>query len=142
MIGDGHRATDGRDASVGTLLKDLTNETSTLMRQEVALAKAELGEKGKAAGKGAGLLGAGAVIGLLGLGALTACFVALLATALTHVWLAALIVAVVYVAIAALLALRGRGALREATPPAPEETIDSVKEDVRWARTKTRSARR
>jgi len=132
---------DPREESVGELVKRLAAETNTLLRQEIALAKAELSEKGKAAGRGAGLLGAAGVTGLLALGALTACIIAALAEGMP-VWLAALIVAVVYGAIAGVLALRGRDEVKEAAPPAPEQAIESVKEDVEWAKTRTRSATR
>jgi len=132
---------DPREESVGELVKRLAAETNTLLRQEIALAKAELSEKGKAAGRGAGLLGAAGVTGLLALGALTACIIAALAEGMP-VWLAALIVAVVYGAIAGVLALRGRDEVKEAAPPAPEQAIESVKEDVEWAKTRTRSAKR
>jgi uncharacterized membrane protein YqjE len=131
-----------RDEGVGELVKRLAAETNTLVHQEIELAKAELSEKGKAAGKGAAMFGGAGATGLLALGALTACFIALLATAIDHVWLAALIVALVYGAIAAVLALRGREQVRAATPPAPEQTIESVKEDMEWAKTRTRSATR
>lgn len=129
-----------RDESIGELLKDLTTETSTLVRQELAFARAELTQKGKAAGKGAGMLAAAGVVALLMLGALTASLIALLSTAVTHVWLAALIVTVVYGFGAAAIALAGRKALKDAMPPAPQETIESVKEDVAWVKTQTRSA--
>lgn len=133
---------DLREEGVGELVKRLAAETNTLVHQELELAKAELTEKGRTAARGAAMFGGAGVVGLLALGALTACFVAVLATAVDHVWLAALIVAVVYAAIAAVLALRGRDQVRAATPPAPEQTIESVKEDVEWARTRTRSATR
>jgi uncharacterized membrane protein YqjE len=133
---------DPREQSIGELVKQLAAETSMLVRQEIDLAKAEMAEKAKVAGKGAGMLGAAGVVALLALGALTACLIALLATWIDHVWLAALIVTVVYAAIAGVLALRGRDEMREAAPPAPEQTIESVKEDVAWAKTRTRSAAR
>lgn len=136
---EGH---DRRGESIGELVRDLAAETNTLMRQEIELAKAELGEKVKQAGRGAGMFGAAGVLALLALGALTACLIALLATALDHVWLAALIVALVYGAVAGLLAMRGRDEVREAAPPVPEQTIETVKEDVAWAKTRTRSATR
>ncbi|HEX5145811.1 MAG TPA: phage holin family protein [Conexibacter sp.] len=139
MSADGH---DLRDESIAALVKRLADQTNTLVRQEMELAKAELTEKGRAAGAGAGMLGAAALVGLLAAGALTACLIALLQTAIDHTWLAALIVAVVYALIAVPLALRGRERIRAATPPTPEETIDSVKEDVAWAKTRTRSATR
>ncbi|MGN6187617.1 MAG: phage holin family protein [Conexibacter sp.] len=133
---------DLRDESIAELVKRLADQTNTLVHQEMELAKAELTEKGKVAGQGAGLLGAAALVGLLAAGALTACLIALLQTAIDHTWLAALIVAVVYAAIAIPLALRGRDRIRAATPPAPEKTIESVKEDAEWAKTRTRSAMR
>lgn len=128
--------------STGELLQRLARETSILVRQELDLAKAEMTEKGKRAARGAGMFGAAGVVGLLALGALTACLIALLATALDHVWLAALLVAVVYGAIAGVLALMGKREVQESTPPLPEQTIDTVKEDVQWARTQRPSARR
>lgn len=136
---EGH---DRRDESIGELVRDLAAETNTLVRQEIELAKAELSEKVKQAGKGAGMFGAAGIVALLSLGALTACLIALLATALDHVWLAALIVALVYGAIAGVLAMRGRDEVKEAAPPVPEQTIETVKEDVEWAKTRTRSATR
>jgi MFS family permease len=130
---------DPREKPIGELFKDLSEETSTLIRQEMALAKAELSEKGKEAGKGAGLFGGAGVVGLLAAGALTAAIIALLDKAM-DTWLAALIVAVVYGAIAAVLALRGKQEIQQAAPPVPEQTVDSVKEDVAWAKTRARSA--
>lgn len=131
-----------REEGVGELVKRLATETNTLVHQEIELAKAELTEKGKTAAKGAAMFGGAGVLGLLALGALTACFIAVLATAVDHVWLAALIVALVYAAVAVVLGLRGRDRVRAATPAAPEQTIESVKEDMEWAKTRTRSATR
>ncbi len=133
---------DLRDHSIGDLLKQLSQETSTLVKQELELAKAEMTEKGRHAGVGAGFIGGGALFGLGAYGALTACLIALLATALDHVWLAALIVTLVYGAIAGVLALRGKDKIQEAAPAAPEQTVETVKEDVEWAKTQTRSAAR
>ena len=133
------RGADPRDQSIGELVKDLATETSTLVRQEIDLAKAEMTERGKQAGKGAGILGAAALVGLLAAGALTACLIAALDLAMAT-WLAALVVTVVFGAIAAVLAMTGRRQIREAAPPVPEQAIDSVKEDVQWAKTRTRSA--
>jgi hypothetical protein len=130
-----------RDRPIGELLKELSTQTSTLVRQELELAKAEMAEKGKQAGLGAGMFGGAGLFGLLALAALTTCLIAALATGM-DVWLAALIVAAVYAGIAAVLALLGRQKTREATPPAPEQAIESTKEDVRWAKSRARSARR
>jgi hypothetical protein len=142
MSPDGHEAQpELRDHSIGELVKDLASETSTLVRQEIDLAKAEMTDRAKRAGKGAGMLAAGAAVVLLALGALTAALIAALDLAMPT-WLAALIVAVVYCAIAGVLVQIGRKQVQEAVPPVPEETIDSVKEDVQWAKTRTRSATR
>jgi uncharacterized membrane protein YqjE len=133
--------TDLHDSSIGDLLKRLSQETSTLVRQELELAKAEATEKGKQAGKGAGMLGGAGVAGLLALGTLSATVVLLLNHAMAD-WLAALIVTLVWGAIAGVLALRGRDRLKDAGPPVPEQTVQTVKEDVRWAKTRTRSGSR
>jgi uncharacterized membrane protein YqjE len=132
---------DLRERPVGELLKELSNQTTTLVRQELELAKAEMAEKGKQAGLGAGMFGGAGLVGLLALGALTTCVIAALATAM-ELWLAALIVAVVYAAIAGVLALAGRKKTQQATPPAPEQAIESTKEDIQWAKNQARSARR
>jgi hypothetical protein len=129
-----------RERPVGELLRELSQQTTTLVRQELELAKAELAEKGKRAGLGAGLLTSAGVVGLAAFGALTACLIAALSTAM-ETWLAALIVALVYAAIAGGLALVGRARVKEASPPAPEQTIETVKEDVQWAKTQARSGR-
>jgi hypothetical protein len=130
-----------RDHSIADLVKDLATETSTLVRQEIDLAKAEMTDRGKRAGKGVGTLAAGGVVAVLAFGALTAGLIAALDLAMPT-WLAALIVTVVYGAIAAVLVQIGRKQVQEAAPPVPEETIESVKEDVQWAKTRTRSATR
>jgi MFS family permease len=129
------------DATVAELVKRLSEQTSRLARQEVELAKAELGEKGKRAGQGAGMFGGAGVFGLYALGALTAAAILALATAIAG-WLAALIVALVYGAIAGVLALTGKKKVAQATPPVPEQATESVKEDVRWAKTHAQAGRK
>ena len=136
-----HMQEDLRDRPIGELLKELSNQTTTLVRQELELAKAEMAEKGKQAGLGAGMFGGAGLFGVLALGALTTCLIAALATGV-DLWLAALIVALVYAAIAGVLALAGKRKTQEATPPAPEQAIESTKEDVQWAKTRAKSARR
>ena len=135
------RGPDGSDRPIGELLKQLSQETTTLVRQEIDLAKAEMSEKGKRAGLGAGMFGGAGVAGLLALVALTIAAIAALDTGMPT-WLAAVIVAVVWGAIAGLLALQGRQKVKAATPPAPEQAIESTKEDVQWAKTRATSARR
>ena len=131
---------DLRDRPVGDLVKQLAGQTSTLVRQEIDLAKAEMSQKATTAGKGAGLLGGAAVVGLLAAGSLTACLILALSEVIPD-WLAALIVALVMGAVAAVLAMQGRNRIRAATPPVPEQTVETVKEDVEWAKTRTPSAR-
>jgi Putative Actinobacterial Holin-X, holin superfamily III len=130
----------GSEASLAELIKQLSEQSSRLARQEVELAKAELAVKGKRAGLGAGMFGGAGAFGFYGLGALTAAAILALATAVTA-WLAALIIAVVFAAIAGALALQGKNKVQQATPPVPEEAAESVKEDVQWAKTRAQQAR-
>lgn len=130
-----------RDQSLGELLGDLSQQTSTLVRQEIALAQAEMTQKARAAGKGAGLFGAGAVLGLALLGAFTA-FLILLIALWIPTWLAAAAVTVLYALVVGALALAGRSQVRRATPATPEQTIETVKEDAAWAKTQARSAKK
>jgi tetrahydromethanopterin S-methyltransferase subunit C len=135
-----NRSEQLKDRPVAELLRQLSQETATLVRQELDLAKAEIAEKGRTAGLGAGLFGAAGVLGLAALGAFTA-FLILLISLFLPAWASALIVAVVYGSIAAFLGLRGRDKVKQATPVVPEQTIETVKEDVQWAKTQTRSDR-
>ena len=129
-----------RDSSTGELVRQLSDQVSQLVRQELELAKAEMGRKGREAGAGAGYLGGAAVAGLLALGTLSAVIVLLLAEAM-DAWVAALVLTVLYAAAGGVLALTGRERVRQVMPPAPEQTVESVKEDVQWAKTRARSAR-
>jgi len=131
---------DLHDRSLPDLLKQLSQETTQLVHQELELAKAELQQKGKQAGAGAGMFGGAGALGLAALGALTACFILALDTVMPA-WLAALIVAVVYGIIAFVLVKQGQAKLKQATPPVPEQTIETVKEDVEWAKTQMKSDR-
>ena len=133
-------AHDARDRGIGELVKDLASQTSTLVRQEIKLAQAEVTQKGKVAGKGAGMLAGAGVTALLGLGALTA-FLIIVLDSFMPLWLAALIVTLLWLAVAAVLALSGKKALQAATPPAPQ-TVETVKEDIQWAKTQTGSGAR
>jgi len=122
------------------LLKDLSEQSTTLIRQEIELAKAEMSAKGKQVGIGAGAFGGAALVGLYAVGALTAAIILALSTAVDG-WLAALIVGVVYAAVAGVLALVGKNKTQAGAPPVPERAISSTKEDVEWAKTRAKSAR-
>jgi uncharacterized membrane protein YqjE len=135
-----HSGTDLRDRPTSDLLKQLSDQSTTLVRQEIELAKLEFREKGKKAGQGAGMFGGAGLFGLYAVGALTATIILALATFLPG-WVAALIVTVVYGAIAGILALRGKSQVQEATPPMPEQAVETTKEDVRWVKTRAKSAR-
>ena len=134
--GQGH---DLRDEPIAELLKRLSNETTHLVKMELELAKAEMTQKGKQAGTGVGLLGGGGVAGLMALIALTLTLIYLLDTFM-KTWIAALIVTVLWGAVAGALALKGKKELQDVNP-APEQTIETVKEDVQWAKTQKPSAR-
>jgi hypothetical protein len=131
---------DLNDRPIPELLKDLSDQTTTLVRQEIELAKAEMTAKGKQVGIGAGAFGGAALVGLYAVGALTAALVLALSTAVDG-WLAALIVGLVYAAVAGVLALVGKNKAQAGSPPVPERAISSTKEDVEWAKTRAKSAR-
>jgi uncharacterized membrane protein YqjE len=133
-------AHDPRERPIGELVKELSQQTSTLVRKEIELAQAELRQKGKIASKGAGMLGGAALAGLLALGALTAALVALLDQAM-HTWVAALIVMALWAIVALVLAKAGQKSLQRATPPAPQ-TVETVREDIQWAKNPTGSVQR
>jgi hypothetical protein len=130
-----------RDRPIGELLGRLASETSTLVRQELELAKAEMREKGRTAGPGIGMMGAAAGAALLAAGTLTA-FVVLALGGVMPNWLAALLVGAAYVVLAYVLYRLGRERVVDAAPPIPEQTVESVKEDVQWAKSQSRSATR
>ena len=114
---------------IGQLVQDLSQQTATLVRQELHLAQLEMQQKGKRAGIGAGLFGGAGLVAVLGLGALVAAAILALATAVDP-WLSALIVAVVLFVVAGVIALVGKREVTEAVPPVPERTIESVQQDV------------
>src|SRR3954452_21436018 len=132
--------TELRDRPVAELMRDLSEQTSALVHKEVELAKAELAEKGKKAGAGAGMFGGAGLFGFFAFAGLTATIILALSTAVAP-WLAALIVTVVYGAIAGVLALQGKNKVKDVGPPVPEAAVDSTKEDVQWIKTRAKSAR-
>ncbi|MBV9196214.1 MAG: phage holin family protein [Solirubrobacterales bacterium] len=128
------------EATMAELVKQLSEQTSRLARQEVELAKAELTEKGKRAGIGIGMFGGAGAVGFYALGVVIAAAVLALATAVTA-WLSALIIAIILAAIGGVMALMGKSKVKQATPPVPEQTTESVKEDVQWAKTRAQAGR-
>ena len=114
---------------IGELVSRLSQQVSQLVRDELQLALAELKQKGKHAGIGAGLTGAAGLISLFGLGALLVAVIAALALVLP-VWAAALIVGAALLALAGVLALAGMRQVKRATPPMPEQAMASTKRDI------------
>ena len=129
------------EASMAELVRQLSDQTTLLARQEVALAKAELVEKGKRAGVGAGMFGGAGLVGAYAVGAFVAAAILGLATAVDG-WLAAVIVGLVLAAVAGVLALVGKNRVQEATPPLPEEAISSAKQDVETVKARAQEGRR
>jgi uncharacterized membrane protein YqjE len=125
------------DQPIGDLVKQLSEQTSSLVRKELQLAQLEMTEKGKRAAIGAGLFGGAGVAVLFGVGALIAAVILLLATALAA-WLSALIVAVVLLAAGGIVALIGKKQVQQAVPPQPEQAIQSTKRDVDHVKGKAR----
>jgi hypothetical protein len=120
------------DRSLGELFSELSRQTSTLIRQEVALAKAEMKQKGTEVGKDVGMMAAGGALAYAGLLALIATIIIVLAEFMPW-WLSALIVSLVVLGIGGLLVQRGMNALKQ-TNMAPEQTIETLKEDKEWAK--------
>ncbi len=129
------------DRPIGDLLRELGDEISTLVRQEIALAKVEIAEKTKPAIASAGMFGGTALLSLGAFGALTTFLIALGAVWIP-VWASALIVTVVYGVVAFVLAQTGKKKLHEAAPLVPEQTAQTVKEDIEWAKTRAKSGAR
>jgi len=128
------------ETSIGELIGNISNDLSQLFRQEVELAKAEVKEEAAKAGKAAGMLGGAGFAGYLTVLMLSFAAVYGLANVMDAGW-AALIVAVIWAIVAGVLALQGRNKVQEATPPAPQ-TVETLKEDVEWAKTRRPSGAR
>lgn len=129
VLGNQRSSNSEPDASTGQLVKQLSEEISQLVRDEVKLATLEMTGKAKTAARGAGLFGGGGVMAFYGTGCLLAAAIIALAGVLRP-WLAALIIGVALFAVAGIAALAGKGQLKKATPPIPTEATESVKADV------------
>ena len=123
----------GSDPTLGALVHDMTQQMSTLVRDEMRLAQAEMTQKGKRAGIGIGLFSGAGLLAFFGLAALITTAILALALALPA-WLAALVVTVVLLAIAGVLALQGKKNVARATPAKPEQALEGIKEDVATAK--------
>jgi hypothetical protein len=126
------------DRPLGELVQDLSRQTSTLIRQEMRLAQAELAEKGRHAGRGAGMFGGAGLVALYGVGALIAAAILGLGTVIEP-WIAAAAIGAGLLLIAGILALTGKKELEEAEPPKPEQALDSVQRDIETVKASARS---
>lgn len=124
------------DRSAGDIVQSVMRDVGEVVRGEVRLARAEMTDKAKQAGKAGGMFGGAAVCGLLGAAALVATAIAGLANVMP-LWAAAGVVALVLLCIAAVMFLAGRSKLKEVSP-VPERTVETLKEDVEWAKHPTR----
>jgi hypothetical protein len=136
-LADGAPPPAVHERSTGDLVKLLSEQVSTLVRDELKLAQVEMTRKGKQAGAGAGMLGGGGLIALYGVGCLIACAVIAISGAVAA-WLAALIVGVALLSVAAAVALLGKGRLQKAAPPVPGEAVARVKTDMDLIRERVR----
>jgi hypothetical protein len=130
-----------RDRPLAEVAKDLTSDVSLLVRQEIELAKAEMAQKGRTAAPGIGMFGGAGIVALCAAGALTA-FLVLVFSIFLPEWAAALIVGAVLAAVAVVLVRQGKERVADAGKPIPEQTIETVKEDVEWTKTRASSARK
>jgi hypothetical protein len=128
-IGDSARPHPAQDASTGELVRQLSEQVSVLVRDELKLAELEMTRKGRQAGLGIGMLGGSGLAALYGMASLLACAIIAI-SGVVAAWLAALIVGVALVAVSAAAALMGRGRLHKAAPLVPEQAVSSVRSDV------------
>jgi Putative Actinobacterial Holin-X, holin superfamily III len=140
-VSSGNEGTGLRERPLSEVAQDLTRDLSLLVRQEVELAKSEMAKKGRVAAPGLGMIGGAGVVGLVAAGALTAFLILALSIVLDE-WLSALVVGVAFAGAAYVLAKQGKERVEEAGSPLPEQTIETVKEDVEWAKTRATSARK
>jgi sulfite exporter TauE/SafE len=132
------RATGSDQRTIGSLLCELTDESRTLLRQEIALAKAEITEKAARVGRNLAYLAIGAMIAYAGLLTLIFAAVAALVVGLENTmdrsiaaWLAPLLVGIVVIATGLGLAFKAVATLKN-EPLTPEKTLDSLREDTQW----------
>lgn len=139
--GDGRGVGSPVEPSLGELFRQLAQESSTLIRQEIALAKAEVQENVRSLSKDMAMMAAGGGVLLVAALVLTAFLVAALGDLLDNYWLSALIVGAVYAAIGFMLLNKGKAGLRN-DGLKPEQTVASLQEDKRWAQAEAQQVKR
>jgi hypothetical protein len=131
VVGAG-RADIGEDRSLGELFGDLSNDLSTLMRKEIQLARIEIKDEMKNAGRAGGMLGGTALAGYMAFLLLSFAAAWALDEVMPTGW-AFCIIGVIYAVVAGVLYLKGREELRKVNP-VPEQTVETLKEDAQWAK--------
>jgi len=121
--------------SAGEIVQDVMRDVGEVVRGEIRLARAEVTEKAAKAGKAGGMLGVAALCGVMGFAALVTTGIAALALVMP-LWLAALLMSVLLVCIAAAAYAGGRAKLKDINP-VPERTVQTVKDDIQWAKHRT-----
>jgi uncharacterized membrane protein YqjE len=136
MQEENSREQQERDArSIGELFAELSQKTTTLVRQEIQLAKVEMSQKASRVGKNVGFLVIGGVVAYTGVLALVATAIILLGQVIAY-WLSAAIIGVVITLIGAALVLKGANTLRQ-EEPTPRETVETLQEDKEWLKDQT-----
>jgi uncharacterized membrane protein YqjE len=123
------------DRSIGELFSELSQKTTTLVRQEIELAKVEMSQKASRVGKNVGFLLIGGVVAYTGLLAVVAAGIVLLGEVIAY-WLSAAIIGVVIAAVGAVLVIKGASTLRQ-EEPTPRETVETLQEDKEWLKDQT-----
>jgi uncharacterized membrane protein YqjE len=131
----------GAEPPLGELLRELAQESATLIRQEVGLARAEIQDSLRSITRGALMLAVGGGLLLIGLLALTAFLIVILGQALSNYWLGALIVGAIYALVGGILLMSGKNRM-QAAELKPEQSMRSLKEDKRWAQSEAQQVKR
>jgi uncharacterized membrane protein YqjE len=133
MVASSEKTPPEPDASTGELVKQLSEQVSQLVRDELKMARLELTRKGRFAGLGAGLFGVSGLVALYAIACLLAAAIIAIAGEIRP-WLAALIIGLALLAVSGVAALMGRSRMRRATPPMPEQAVEGTKADVEEVR--------
>jgi uncharacterized membrane protein YqjE len=138
---DGRALGGGNDPALGDLFRQLAQDSATLVRQEMALAKAELKTNVKSVARDAVMVGVGGILALVGAMVLLAAVVVAVGDALDNYWLGALIVAALFLIVGGLLAMSNLKKLKQ-EEVAPTRTLETLKEDKQWLQSEIKQARR
>ncbi|HEX6371653.1 MAG TPA: phage holin family protein [Longimicrobium sp.] len=134
-------AAGGNDPALGDLFRQLAQDSATLVRQEMNLAKAELKSNVKSVARDAAMVAVGGILALVGVTVLIAFLVVAVGDALDNYWLGALVVGVLFLLVGGLLAMSSLKKLKH-EEVAPTRTLETLKEDKQWLQSEIKQARR